>query len=138
MGCDIQLYIEVLTENGWELYSHPTVGRDYELFAKMAGVRNNGEIETIAQPKGLPNDISYIVRHASADWDGDAHSHSWLDSDEIEELRVWNDCGRDGPPWCRVGELHHEILNCYCEGHYFDEPDVQWIKDTRFVFWFVD
>jgi hypothetical protein len=139
MGCYIHLYIEVLTENGWELYSHPSIRQDYELFAKMAGVRNDGGIEPISLPKGLPEDISYIVGQASADWGADGHSHSWLDSDEIEELRVWNDCGRgehgSSQLWgCR--ELHHDILKHYLEGDYFDEPDVQWIKDTRFVFWF--
>ena len=142
MCCYIHLYIEVLTKNGWELYSHPTVRRDYELFAKMAGVRNDGEIEPISPPKGLPDDISYLVQQASANWEADAHSHSWLCSDEIRQLREWNDRGRDDPYgkslWCQK-ELHHHILHCYCEGGYFDddgEDRPHWIKDTRFVFWF--
>jgi len=137
MGCDIHLYIEVLTENGWELYGHPTVARDYELFAKMAGVRNYTETNPISWPKGLPEDISYIVGQSSVDWGTDGHSHSWLDSNEIEELREWYDNGRyDGAiPWDKK-DLHHHVLGCYCEGNYFDEPDVRWVKDTRFVFWF--
>jgi len=137
MGCGIHLYIEVLTENGWELYSHPFIRQDYELFAKMAGVRNDGGIEPISLPKGLPEDISYIVGKSSVDWGADGHSHSWLNSAEIKELREWNDGGRGDPyenPFSK--DLHHYILRCYCEGSYFDRPQNPWIKDTRFVFWF--
>lgn len=142
MGCDIRLYIEVLTENGWELYSHPSIRQDYELFAKMAGVRNDGEIEPISPPKGLPHGISYIVRKSAESWGMDGHSHSWLGSDEIRQLREWNDSGRDDEEVHQSQkELHHHILHCYCEGGYFDD-DIEnrepWIKDTRFVFWFID
>ena len=142
MGCDIHLYIEILTENGWELYSHPSVKQDYELFAKMAGVRNYTEIKPISLPKGLPEDISYVVRRASEDWGSDGHSHSWLCSDEIRQLREWYDGWRydpDGKPlWCQK-TLHHHALHCYCEGGYFDDVEEDrhpWIKAARFVFWF--
>jgi hypothetical protein len=136
MGCDIHLYIEVLTENGWELYSHPHIKRDYELFAKMAGVRNYlGSIEPIAEPRGLPNDISYLVRKSAEYWDSGGHSHSWLSSKEISELELWHDTGRDGR-LANSKSLYHYILNSYCEGNNFDGKSVDWIKDARFVFWF--
>lgn len=61
-------------------------GRNYNLFAILANVRNGrgfagiktGEgFNPIAKPKGLPADVSEYVKGRSASWDGDGHSHSW-------------------------------------------------------------
>jgi hypothetical protein len=66
---------------GW-LYD----GRNYDLFAILANVRNGrgfAGVKTglgfnpIAEPKGLPEDVSGYVKAASDQWDGDGHSHSW-------------------------------------------------------------
>ena len=61
-------------------------GRNYNLFAILANVRNGygfAGIPTglgfkpIAMPKGLPQDVSSSVGDLSQEWSGDGHSHTW-------------------------------------------------------------
>lgn len=74
------------------------IGRDYDLFAMLADVRNGrgfagcktGEgFNVIAKPKGLPTNASLQVVRASNNWGIDGHSHSWLTLDEIKKFD-WN------------------------------------------------
>ena len=132
MGCDIHLHIEVKTENGWEHYASPNFRRSYSLFEKMAGVR--GDIENaISSPKGFPNDASYITERSYKSEVSYAHSVSWLNVKEINELSEWI---QSQPGDGLSNDLEHGILHTYLEGNSFcgDFPD--WIKDVRFVFWF--
>jgi len=100
MGCDIHLYTEALqTVNGtatwrnvdnWRFsrytdeapYEQSPVyrERDYSLFAVLAGVRDYSDSgnPVIAEPRGLPNDVSPQTKAESDGWDGDGHTHSWL------------------------------------------------------------
>lgn len=72
---------------------HPDYGnrwwrsRNYDMFAMLAGVRNGrafAGFETgtgfvpIAEPKGLPADVSESVEKESDSWGVDGHSHSWI------------------------------------------------------------
>lgn len=110
MGCDIHIYAEVKKNGIWEKvgavfddpyydperetsnWNHPKTdqpyeGRNYDLFAMLANVRNGygfagcdtgiGFIP-IDMPRGLPRDVSLQVRLKSDDWGCDGHSHSWL------------------------------------------------------------
>lgn len=64
MGCDIHCYIE---------YKHPeseiwsdfggriNPGRNYDLFAKLAGVRNYNEKPPAIPPRGMPADAAYAA-----------------------------------------------------------------------------
>lgn len=61
-------------------------GRNYVLFGVLAGVRNE-EVTPIAEPKGLPEDMSYVVREAADQWHGDGHSRSYL---TLQELKAYN------------------------------------------------
>jgi hypothetical protein len=56
--------------------------RNYELFNILAGVRGNGP--SISQPRGLPDDVSSIVKKESDRWDGDGHSHSYFTLEELK------------------------------------------------------
>lgn len=81
MGCDIHPYVEVRQQEGWQKvhdifenayfreddplddWNRPTsdrpyFGRNYTLFAILAGVRNYHEVSPIAQPRGVPPDVS--------------------------------------------------------------------------------
>ncbi|MDG3006431.1 hypothetical protein [Paludisphaera mucosa] len=68
--------------------------RNYSLFAILADVRNgrgfagcdtgNGFVP-IDDPRGLPDDVSDMVKAASDCWDGDGHSHSWFTVAELLE-----------------------------------------------------
>lgn len=66
---------------------HPYTGRNYDLFGILANVRNGTwgeEISPISLPKGLPKDAGDFTKKEYADWNGDAHSCSWLTLKELE------------------------------------------------------
>lgn len=116
MGCDIHLYVEKRKRNagGWvsadkwtpspyefdkgllrvdyddRFYS----GRNYDLFAILANVRNGigfAGLTTgmgfvpIAEPRGLPKDVCASVKAESDLWGIDGHSHSWFTVAELLE-----------------------------------------------------
>lgn len=60
--------------------------RDYEVFTVLAGVRQyNDKNVPISQPRGLPHDVSAIVKEESERCGADGHSHSYLTFAELEE-----------------------------------------------------
>lgn len=103
-------------------------GRNYDLFAMLADVRNGrgfagiktGEgFNPIAEPKGLPDDASKQMKKAAEDYGEDGHSHSYLTLAELEkydwdqvtqhqgyvtsyEYEEWVEKGKVGGPssWC--------------------------------------
>ena len=91
MGADIHSILEV-NENdelGWyapihsfwfnEVFSYDLpIERNYDAFAKLAGVRGNGP-----PPKGLPDDVSVSVMKALQS--EDFHSHSYVPLSEYIE-----------------------------------------------------
>jgi hypothetical protein len=110
MGCDIHVYTEKRNQDGhwvnvdlWKLneYYNPYdpdyesepqwnvkpiyTDRHYALFSALAGVRGSGE-PLFSEPRGLPDDVSDIVRAEHDRWDGDGHSHSYA---TLAELRAW-------------------------------------------------
>lgn len=67
--------------------------RNYELFAKLAGVRGEGP-----DPRGMPDDISDMGRMLMDQWGGDGHSHSWCTAEE----------------WCKAAlESEHDQANMH-------------------------
>lgn len=121
MGCDIHLFVEVkkdgkwcyhpvqetcLTEEFWDeekkepmtdydkLFAHPLyVGRNYDLFAILANVRNGrgfagvvtGDgFKVIARPRGVPKDASIEYLAQVGSWCNDGHSHSYLTLHELQ------------------------------------------------------
>lgn len=121
MGCDIHMFAEIKRNGIWEPsgkifdnpYHRPTEeniidedgyewngkfqespysGRNYDLFAILADVRNGyafagiktGEgFNPIASPKGLPEDVTKYVLSKSDYWDCDGHSHSYFTVQEL-------------------------------------------------------
>lgn len=105
MGCDIHIFAEVKTEGKWtkvgnifkgwregELIDEPYCGRNYDLFAILADVRNGrgfagvvtgSGFNPICEPKGIPDDVSPEIKEDSDRWNGDGHSHSWLTIQEL-------------------------------------------------------
>ena len=76
----------------------PYDGRNYDLFAILANVRNGygfAGVDTgdgfkpIAMPKGVPNDASKYYKLLVKQWDGDGHAHSYFTLDELEKYD-WN------------------------------------------------
>jgi|GEM_PF-1753100 len=110
MGCDIHVFLERKNKNKWEdanLYqrnyykaTHPDDeedkdfnrldcynGRNYNLFAALADVRNHGYIKPINQPKGIPEDASKEVKKELTEWELDAHSISYFTLQELLDSR---------------------------------------------------
>lgn len=68
-----------------ELLGH----RNYSLFATLAGVRDYSELVTpVSKPKGFPSDCCDYVNEEKKQWDGDAHTHSWLTLKEIKKYQA--------------------------------------------------
>jgi hypothetical protein len=103
MGCDIHLHVEIKKkEHEWQMATKELTlhdwrekavldqpwysDRNYALFGILAGVRSN-DIEPIAQPRGIPDDVSYEVDKEKSGYGVDGHSHSYL---TLAELLAYN------------------------------------------------
>lgn len=143
MGCDIHVHIEVKMEGKWRHYSAPNVRRNYNLFALMAGVRNYENITPVSEPKGLPEDITYITRKHYEDYESFAHDESWLGVEELIEL---NERQKELnlvyiPDHLRsffFSETFGGFLfgNSFTGWYKYPEDNRMGIEDVRFVFWF--
>ncbi|MCG7607162.1 hypothetical protein MHN83_07135 [Mycobacterium sp. CnD-18-1] len=78
-------------ESNAPLTAEPYGGRNYYLFSALADVRNYQGIEPMAEPRGLPADVSRFVKNRSDEMGCDGHSHSWLSLAELES------CDWDAP-----------------------------------------
>ena len=128
MGCDIHFFVEVKQADGswksvdeWEVEDGYTYvpyekafynGRNYDLFAILADVRNGrgfagcktGDgFNIIDEPRGLPNDVSSEVKSQAESWDGDGHSHSWFTLAELESFDWDQTTKHEGEPIVYVG-----------------------------------
>lgn len=138
MGCDIHLHTEIKIGEQWHCYASPDIGRWYELFSKMAGVRNGSGITPISEPKGLPKDPSVVVKLSYDEGGSDAHTVSWFNVEEIKQLEEWM--------WVQYKEMKgyhypeeewgYYFGNSY--GGFYKETSgaLSVIEDVRFVFWF--
>jgi hypothetical protein len=153
MGCDIHMYAEEnYSEERWIVVeepifadpyyspdreicrwntpytSQPYRGRNYDLFALLAGVRNYNKIRPISEPKGLPEDVSRIIKAYSDDWDVDGHSHSWL---TLAELQAWDWASQNRmETWAEaVGSFFTETMPALAK--LAKDP-----TNIRIVFWF--
>lgn len=140
MGCDIHLHIELKIDGRWHHYGAPDVARNYELFGKLAGVRNT-EVTPISPPKGLPGDLTLITQLSYAVWKPDAHSMSWLGTDEIMQLEDW--CYRKQAESWSDWALELSVIHTYLGGSTFTgwkkypaDGNPFNVEDVRFVFWF--
>ena len=140
MGCDIHLHIEVKIEGEWHHFGRPRISRNYWLFAVIAGVSNYEKVTPIAEPKGLPEDVTRITAEYYKIWEGDAHTASWLGPSEINALRERLKA-RPAEEWPGT-DLEYGILNTYipenplCVAAGEDADDSFPAEDLRLVFWF--
>jgi hypothetical protein len=103
MGCDIHGLSQIRYGDS-EWFDCDTIedGRNYRLFAALAGVRNgfgfagiatHEPIIPIAEPRGLPEDfVNDEDEHCMGD-----HSFSWLHMSEIVSWPGWGMCLSDAP-----------------------------------------
>jgi len=146
MGCDIHAFLEIKMckdwkrEGDWEppkwyLFSELDICRNYTLFGKMAGVRND-EVEPIAEPRGLPDDLSDVVAplaENSYEW---CHSHSWLSEKELQDVVVWFHEYLTEFRKKRENMRYSVYDNFGYRLGVDDFPDCMGVMEVRLVFWF--
>lgn len=166
MGCDIHMCMErnrtINSEKSWrnvDYFQHngysdyyddePVLnlvpvydGRNYNLFALLAGVRNRSNVKPIDQPRGIPDDISNITKKEYEQWIGDAHSTSYFTVKEIMDFHKVNPTkifhGMISPQ--QQEELKNGILpDTWCGGtnqpgyqmcSWEDESPLRWLVDV--------
>jgi|APAga8741244001_1050109.scaffolds.fasta_scaffold26540_2 hypothetical protein len=142
MGCDIHMYVEKKVKNEWKVVKGPNSyygkyewekdkmrfdwiynGRNYDLFAFLADVRNyKGKIKPLALPKELPEDKSEFVAQIAEGWQWDGHSYSHFTLKELKESKPKDD---------EVREVITVITKLLQD---VQEEDSE--EDIRIVFWF--
>jgi hypothetical protein len=67
-------------ENAYDWLFYLVEGRNYALFAKLAGVRGDGPA-----PLGIPDDASPLFKEYAEGWASDGHSHSYCSATRFVE-----------------------------------------------------
>ena len=160
MGCDIRMVLEKKCEGGeWVgLHNYPHLSivafggnlpeqvlkrawakirnRNYELFGRLAGVRQDGP-----DPLGVPEDVSQLARVEISGWGDDGHSHSYLSLREFTKRYVAcsDHIGKAAADRLR-GDSKIKDAEIICAGGYdaHEYEDVDTSNDVRIVFWFVN
>lgn len=138
MGCDIHMHVEHHTSAGWVRLLPPPDSyqtddkewdwdRFYRSFAYLAGVRNYREpiVRPLAEPRGLPADVSAEVRAAREGWADDGHSASWC---SLAELKA-------KPPHVYEDETYPGSCVVFAALIEKTYPDYK-PEDVRCVYWF--
>ena len=98
MGCDIHSFVEICENGKWQhcvlewpceqsrFCEGPFSWRSYWLFGMLAGVRNYSAIPPISEPRGWPDDVSYVCKLEYDDQLGDGHNHSYFTLKELLEF----------------------------------------------------
>lgn len=99
MGCNIHATIEYdryynrrvhrgetdVRHYWWSFAKSVDIDRGYYFFGLLAGVRNT-HINSIALPRGVPEDASHDFESEYKEWGADGHTPSWV---LFSELRDW-------------------------------------------------
>ena len=131
MGCDIHLFVEVEHDGTWNsvdewetedgytsvVYEKQYYnGRNYDLFALLANVRNYNNVKPMKCPVGLPDDVSYQVMQKSESYGSDGHSHSYLTLKELIDFD-WDQSIKE------AGYMTHKQCDVFNESLKTDTPD---------------
>jgi len=143
MGCDIHIHAEVKIEGQWHHYGILRADRNYALFARLANVRNDEEdpIPPIAEPRGIPADATFLTMFDVKKWDGDGHSHSWINADEIASLPEWvkgyaKKNGFDVPFFWESNQFGFLFGNNWSDFRNYPDSFPAGLEDIRFIFFF--
>lgn len=137
MGCDIHVHVEVKRNGQWLHYNAPHVDRNYDLFARLAGVRRyDDSIEPISEPRGLPGDVADLTR-AIYEREGGAkymHSASYITCEEMRDVADWYESHEPTRRHC--GSHGFDGVFGYLNGNPIYTLDNGFVDDCRIVFWF--
>lgn len=91
MGCDIHVYPERRKDGQrWKsVTGRINPGRDYDLFGKIAGLRNDGE-PPMFEVRGLPDDLGYWAESDSKLYITDVGGDEYASKEQAAE---WVACG---------------------------------------------
>lgn len=159
MGADIHLYLEkklstdvwvtvqtfnpigrlavgLESRNPYDWMFFELSGRNYALFAKLAGVRGEGP-----DPKGIPDDASLLYRHYVREWASDGHSYSWCSAPEfvtlyLETMDSQSTMVKHYAKWVLDRGRNAAVLtflDTYCATRVEEDDDA---NNYRFVFFF--
>lgn len=160
MGCDIHMFTEYKKtylpeeEQKWQNCDHFTVededepthpdglelvdvysGRNYNLFARLAGVRKyNDNIPTLSEPRGLPDDVSPTTRKWNEYWGADGHSHSYATYKELEEYQYLH--AGDSLGFKEMMDAIKDRLKEIFWVHSDEKIEDKYKNNFRIVFWF--
>ena len=109
MGCDVHIIVErKIPEHSHEWVgvwsdrfgfgnkSARVIGRDYNLFSNLAGVRGSPDTSLGGlYARGLPPDPSRLAIQEIGLWSTDAHSHTYMTIGEFVEIWKASDAKRD-------------------------------------------
>jgi len=109
MSTDISAVLEYKKHNEWSGFT-VRLPRNYQMFAKMAGIRNDRRIRPIAEPRGIPNDASYAAKELTTG--GMVFGESWLSEREVRRLIRWvwwHNLGKQQPDLHGLKSLMQDI-----------------------------
>ena len=119
--------------------------RNYKLFALLADVRNDNNIEPISEPRGIPFNVSDEVLKDYNEWGDDAHSASYLTLQELTDF-VNNKQGSSRDVifhtsiYCLINLIDDIKDHVESDGFIYDCDDIELgfhtLNDVRIVFWF--
>lgn len=126
MGTDIIGWVEcrrkLIDDETWEAVINLDfvyLGRDYQAFGRLFGVRNTAKVQPIAAKRGLPTDSSaHVKKEAAAPG---FYAHSWITWQELQTSE-W-EADQYWQPLMKVLEI---LASLYGE------------ENVRLVVWFED
>jgi len=136
MGTDIHIHIEYQRRKKGKKprWMHSgeefSTERLYGVFGILAGLRS--DIKPLYPPRGLPGDITMETYRHYKDYEGEAHTASWLTTDEFGEcLDTVGTIVREQEP-----DVSNDWLKSYRFIHkYMKESDNEG-EPARIIFWF--
>ncbi len=102
--------------------------RDYQFFARLAGVRGDGP-----EPNGVPPDASALTQRCISRWEGDGHSHVHMTLREFVKRKIISDdsLAEAAKSKLQGGDPIAEFL-----GKCIDDDDITLDDNTRVIAWF--
>jgi len=127
MGCDIHILVERNVDGEWICVNtmsavkdarhgncYPNaLDRNYERFAKLAGVRGDGP-----KPRGWPADVSQTASFIHGKWSSDGHSHSWMSVAEAAPIFLETEFrGLDSYAYSHPADFYFNVDDRDMESH---------------------
>lgn len=103
--------------------------RDYDFFARLAGVRGDGP-----EPNGMPPDASVMSQRCVRHWGDDGHSHGHMTLREFVKRNIVSDetVAKAAKSKLQGGDPIAEYLG----DRVYNDNDITLDDNTRVVYWF--